>query len=65
MKALILVLMSSVLLLGRNFDFLGGYCSLRMVTVRYRSLLLVPTSSLNGFYGKQVPNSYIDNSRQG
>ena len=45
--------------------FWFSYCSLRMVTVRYRSLLLVLTSSMKGFYGKQVPNSYIDNSHQG
>ena len=42
-------------LLGRNFDFLGGYCLLLVVTwwllvatARYRSLLLVPTFSMNG-----------------
>ena len=49
-------------LLGRNFDFLSGYlvvtarylvvtvgyCSLLVVTARYRSLLLVPTFSMNG-----------------
>ena len=56
-------------LLGRNFDFLGGYlgvtarylvvttgyyslpggyCSLVVVTARCRSLLLVPTFSMNG-----------------
>ena len=56
-------------LLGRNFDFLGGYlvvtghylvvtayyCSLSggyysllVVNARYRSLLLVPTFSMNG-----------------
>ena len=41
-------------LLGRNFDFLGGYCLLLVVTwwllvaaARYRSLLLVPTFSMN------------------
>ena len=55
-------------LLGRNFDFLGGYlvvtarylvittgncslaggyCSLLVVTARYRSLLLVPTFSMH------------------
>ena len=48
-------------LLGRNLDFLGGYCSLPsgycsllggycsllVVTARYRSLLLVPTFSMN------------------
>ena len=39
-------------LLGHNFDFLGGYCLLLLVTwwllvatTRYRSLLLVPTFS--------------------
>ena len=26
----------------------GGYCSLPMVTARYRSLLLVPSFSMNG-----------------
>ena len=56
------------MLLGRNFDFLGGYlvvtahclvvatsycsltggyCSLLVVTTRCRSLLLVPTFSMN------------------
>ena len=48
-------------LLGLNFDFLGGYlvvtaryrsllcgyCSLLLVTARYRSLLLVPTFIMN------------------
>ena len=48
-------------LLGQNFDFLGGYCSLPsgycslpggycsllVVTARYHSLLLVPTFSMN------------------
>ena len=48
-------------LLGRNFDFLGGYlvvatlylvvtagyCSLLVVTARYCLLLLVPTFSMN------------------
>ena len=41
-------------LLGLNFDFLGGYCSLPsgycslvVVTARYRLLLLVPTFSMN------------------
>ena len=48
-------------LLGLNFDFLGGYlvvtarycsllcgyCSLLVVTARYRSLLLVPTFIMN------------------
>ena len=48
-------------LLSRNFDFFGGYlvvtarylmvttcyCSLLVVTARYRSLLLVPTFSIN------------------
>ena len=27
----------------------GGYCSLMVVTARYRSLLLVPTFSMNKF----------------
>ena len=50
-------------LLGRSFDFLrsnvvvtarylmvnAGYCSLLVVTARYRSLLLVPTFSMNAF----------------
>ena len=50
-------------LLGRNFDFLGGYCllpsgycslpgvycSLLVVTARYRSLLLVTTFGMNEF----------------
>ena len=57
-------------LLGRNFDFLGGYlvvtarylvvtarylvvtsgyCSLLVVTARYRSLGLIPTFSMNDF----------------
>ena len=42
------------MLLGRNLDFLGGYCSLPsgycsllVATARYRSLLLVPTFSMN------------------
>ena len=33
-------------LLDRNFDFLGGYL---VDTARYRSLLLVPTFSMNPF----------------
>ena len=33
-------------LLDRNFDFLSGYL---VVTARYRSLLLVPTFSMNAF----------------
>ena len=53
-------------LLGRNFNFSGGYCSLHsgycslllvtwfllVVTACYRSLLLVPTFSMNGFWAK-------------
>ena len=38
-------------LLGRNFDFLGGYLVVTarylVVTARYRSSLLVPTFSIN------------------
>ena len=38
-------------LLSRNFDFLGGYLVVNarylVVTTRYRSLLLVPTFSMN------------------
>ena len=48
-------------LLGRNFDFLGGYSVVTarylvviarylVVTARYFSLLLVPTFSMNGIY---------------
>ena len=48
---------------GRSYDFLdgylvvtpryrvvtAGYCSLLLITARYRSLLLVPTFSMNDF----------------
>ena len=41
-------------LLGRNFGFFGGYFVVNarclVVTARYRSLLLVPTFSMNEFY---------------
>ena len=58
-------------LLGRNFDYFGGYlvvtasylmvtarylvvtsgyCLLMVVTVRYQSLLLVPTFSMNAYF---------------
>ena len=61
MKRLILVLMSNVSYLAVIFHYLGGYlvvtacylmvttgyCSLLVVTVRYRSLLIVPTFSMN------------------
>ena len=45
-EGLIHVLMSNVLL-GRNFDFFDGYCSLLVVTVRYPSLQPVSTFSMN------------------
>ena len=35
-------------LLDRNFDFVGGYCTWLAVTARYRLLLFVPTFSMNG-----------------
>ena len=38
-------------LVGRNFDFLGRYL---VLTARYRSLLLVPTFSMNGMNGMEV-----------
>ena len=41
-------------LLGRNFDFFcgyfGGYCSLPLVTARYRLLRLVPIFSMNDYH---------------
>ena len=55
-------------LLGRSFDFLGGYLavtahylvvtgaysSLMVVTSRYRSLLIVPTFSMDGHIAKNT-----------
>ena len=59
MRGLILVLMSNVCYLAVILIFLvvsahycsllDGYCSLLVVTARYRSLLLVPTLSMNVF----------------
>ena len=60
-----------MVLLGRNFDFLGGYvvvtarylvvtgvyCSLLVVTACYQSLLLVPTFSMNE--KKRVLHNFI------
>ena len=41
-------------LLGRNFDFVGGYLVFTarylVVTARYCSLLVIPTFSMNGYY---------------
>ena len=36
-----------LLVTARYLVFIGGYCSLLVVTARYRSLLLVPTFSMN------------------
>ena len=58
MRGLILVLMPNVCYLVEILIFLvvttgqlvvtSGYCSLLVVTARYRSLLLIPTFSMNG-----------------
>ena len=51
MRGLILVLMSNVCYFAAILVFLvvtARYCSLPVVTARYRLLLLIPTYSING-----------------